>query len=311
MPYSALSDDASTVSQFTRRKEITATTDGTSTPVSYQVKLIITYESEMQVDFDDIRFNTKAGVYIDYWIESHTDSATATVWIKLSDAITDPGSDTIWMYYGNPGLSNGADGNDVFLFFDDFPGLSIDTNKWTVGEGDVTVGSNTLTLSGTDGVRGLIYGKTNISIDAAIHTMVRYAQLDSRNSHFCTLRVSDSSSKADVYCRWNTGLPALVTNDGEAFTLTDCDSIDTPTDWHGYSLTWKSGEVKMYQDDTLKITHTENIPSMDLVASFHEGTIVGGDIDVDWVFARKFITNKPTVSYSSAQHRRRVSCFIG
>lgn len=131
MVYLALSDDSSTESQFTRRKKITITTSGTSTPVGYQIKFTIDFESEMQADFEDIRFNTQAGEYIDYWVESYTASTTAIVWVELPDAITDPGSDYIWMYYGNISLSDGSDVGDTFVFGDDFPGSSLDTGKWT------------------------------------------------------------------------------------------------------------------------------------------------------------------------------------
>ena len=140
MVYTALSDDISTLSQFTRRRAITITTGGTSTPVNYQVKLTITYESEMQADFDDLRFNTKAGTYIDYWIESYTALRSAIIWVELPDAITDPGSDYIWMYYGNTSLSDGGVGTDTFLshFDGDSTGWTeVDPNSHIASLGDM------------------------------------------------------------------------------------------------------------------------------------------------------------------------------
>ncbi|NOR85467.1 DUF2341 domain-containing protein, partial [archaeon] len=100
---------------FSNREQITITTNGTSTPADYQVKLNISYESEMQADFDDIRFTNASDSEIAYWIESKVDSNYANIWVNLSDAITDPGSDIIWMYYGNPGLSDGGVGTDTFV----------------------------------------------------------------------------------------------------------------------------------------------------------------------------------------------------
>jgi len=115
MVYSAKSDAVGTISQFTRRKAIKITTSGTSTPTNYQIKVTIVYETVMNVNFNDIRFNSKNGVYIDYWIESYTASTTATVWLELPDAITDPGSDSIWMYYGNAAVSDAGNGNNTFI----------------------------------------------------------------------------------------------------------------------------------------------------------------------------------------------------
>ncbi|MCK4919255.1 MAG: DUF2341 domain-containing protein, partial [Candidatus Pacebacteria bacterium] len=100
-PVYTAKSDISTDSQFTNRKLITITTTGTSTPVNYQVKVTVPYDSDMQTDFQDVRFNTTAGTYIDYWIESSTTSTTADIWLELPDAIADPGSDDIYMYYGN------------------------------------------------------------------------------------------------------------------------------------------------------------------------------------------------------------------
>lgn len=113
MVYVGLSD-STTQSQFTRRKAITVLTDGTTTPINYEVKLTISYESPMQADFSDLRFNTTDGRYLDYQIETYVSSSSATVWVKLIDSVADPGTDTIWMYYGNPNLDDGGVGSDVF-----------------------------------------------------------------------------------------------------------------------------------------------------------------------------------------------------
>ena len=99
-----------TPNTFTNRKAITISHSGVLT--DYQTKLTIAYESEMLSNFDDIRFVTDSGAHVPYWIESKTDSTTADVWIKsdLSD-----GDTTVWMYYGNDGLSSGSDDTDIFL----------------------------------------------------------------------------------------------------------------------------------------------------------------------------------------------------
>jgi len=114
-PIYTAKSDINTDSQFTNRKLITITTTGTSTPVNYQVKVTVPYDSNMQIDFQDVRFNTTDGTYIDYWIESSTTSTTADIWIELPDAITDPGSDDIYMYYGNGVLNDSGDRSTVFI----------------------------------------------------------------------------------------------------------------------------------------------------------------------------------------------------
>ena len=57
----------------------------------------LTYQENMQADFDDIRFYTAAGDSIDYWIEEKTDSTSANVWVEL------PAADMLYIYayFGN------------------------------------------------------------------------------------------------------------------------------------------------------------------------------------------------------------------
>ena len=84
---------------------------------AYQVKLIIPSVEGMQTDFDDIRFADEHGDGLSYWIES-ADVELATVWVKL-DHIAQ-GTSRINMYYGNPLARSASNGDETFLFFDDF-----------------------------------------------------------------------------------------------------------------------------------------------------------------------------------------------
>ncbi|MEM3455459.1 MAG: LamG domain-containing protein, partial [Candidatus Micrarchaeia archaeon] len=64
-------------SSFPYRKQINITS---STPLTdYQVALNITYNSHMQLDFDDIRF-VQGGTKLPYWIEDKVDGQWAYVW---------------------------------------------------------------------------------------------------------------------------------------------------------------------------------------------------------------------------------------
>jgi hypothetical protein len=110
------------------RKAITITELSDSALVDYQVKIDLDYEPTMQANFGDLRFINAADNLLDYWIESKTDGASATVWVEVDDieASTDT---TIYMYYGNPAASSASDGSATFDFFDDFSG---DLSKWTI-----------------------------------------------------------------------------------------------------------------------------------------------------------------------------------
>lgn len=303
MVYSALSDDSSTVSQFARRKAITVTTGGTSTPANYQVKLAITYESGMQSDFQDIRFNTKTRDYIDYWIGSKITSTSAVVWVELPDAITNPGSDTIWMYYGNPGLSDGGILEDTMIFGDDFPGSSLDLTKWDVMAGTPTV-SDGLTLAGGDEwIQSDNTFDTNhvITFRAQI-TDIDYVWLFSGYipaTDNVIMYASDTANNLRV----KTGRPVGVT---EWSTITDYTDA-----WHTFE-TYRNGATNIIfkVDGGTEATHTI-IPT---TTSLHIGLrsySASSQCDVAWVHIRKYIANEPTVSYGTEQHQRRILQFIG
>lgn len=107
---------------WTRRVPLTIT----DFQADFQTKVTVTYDADMQADFDDIRFyDTSAFAELPHWIESKTDGVSATIWVKTG------ASNTIYMYYGNASAAGISSGTLVFEFFDNFPGTTISTAKWT------------------------------------------------------------------------------------------------------------------------------------------------------------------------------------
>ncbi|WP_048065292.1 DUF2341 domain-containing protein [Methanosarcina acetivorans] len=116
-------------SVFSNYKRITISPSSDGTLTDYQVKLDINYESEMQSDFDDLRFVDENGILLPYWIEEKVDSSYAKVWVKVP-VIDGIDGATIKMYYDNSYVSSAENGDDVFEFFDDFESGVIDNAKW-------------------------------------------------------------------------------------------------------------------------------------------------------------------------------------
>ena len=77
---------------------------------------------------NDIRFGTtsnpQTAEQLPQWIEEYDDNS-ATIWIKLPS----DGSDTIYMFVGNSSASLFSDGEEVFIFYDDF--ADDDYSGWT------------------------------------------------------------------------------------------------------------------------------------------------------------------------------------
>lgn len=117
---SGLSMDGSGV--WTRRMPLTIS----NFQPNFQTKVTISYDADMKANFDDIRFYDETNkLEIPYYLESKTNSSTATVWIKTG------ANNAISLYYGNASALSTSNGAVVYEFFDDFAGTSINTAKWT------------------------------------------------------------------------------------------------------------------------------------------------------------------------------------
>ncbi len=134
---------------WTRRVPLTIT----NFQADFQTKVTVTYDADMQADFDDIRFyDTTTFSELQHWIESKTDGVTATVWVKTG------ANNTIYMYYGNPSATGISDGSLVFEFFDNFVGTTINTTKWTEIDPNNSIAQN----------NGLILNDVSDSWDKAL-----------------------------------------------------------------------------------------------------------------------------------------------
>lgn len=101
---------------WTREKVITVT----NPTANYQMRLNVTYDSDMQNDFDDLRFvDSDGSTALPYWIETKVNSAYALLWVKLHDTDT-----SINMYYGNAGATKTSNGTATWDYF-----LDWSTNK--------------------------------------------------------------------------------------------------------------------------------------------------------------------------------------
>jgi len=95
---------------YTRCKNITINNPTGTTLNNFPVNLNITYDADMQSDFDDLKFYTGdcggTGVSQYAELENKTDSANAYVWVKTN---LTAGLNTLSMYYKNSTVSSGWD----------------------------------------------------------------------------------------------------------------------------------------------------------------------------------------------------------
>jgi len=110
-------------SSWSKRVPIHINNTGNSNALTdYQVMINITYNSDMNSNFSDIRVvNETSGTAIPYWIENKSNGNWCKIWFNASYI---PASswynDTYYLYYGNPSASSASDGDATFKKFYSF-----------------------------------------------------------------------------------------------------------------------------------------------------------------------------------------------
>ncbi len=95
-----------------QRSPITIQNPG-NTLTNYQIKLNLPYDSDMQNDFDDLRFvESDHSTLLSHWTESKNPGNQATIWIKIPSLPS--GATTIYAYYGNTQASSISNPSTTF-----------------------------------------------------------------------------------------------------------------------------------------------------------------------------------------------------
>ena len=125
-----------------KRERVRITNTSTSTIGSAQVKMTVPYDSDMQANFQDLRFTDSSGTTsISFWVEASTSVTQATVWVEVPSLPASSFAD-VFMYYGNGSANSASDGPSTFKFFDDF-----EDNNITEYSGDTTLFSNSTSFN--------------------------------------------------------------------------------------------------------------------------------------------------------------------
>jgi len=90
----------------------------------------VSLNRKCKADFGDIRFTANDGVTeLSYWIEEKVPGSHAVFWIKIPNDLSTR-SQSFYVYYGKGTASAASNGDNTFLFFDDFNDPIDWTNKW-------------------------------------------------------------------------------------------------------------------------------------------------------------------------------------
>ncbi|MFA5178282.1 MAG: DUF2341 domain-containing protein, partial [Candidatus Paceibacterota bacterium] len=288
---------------YSKRQPITI--NSASALTDYQVKLTITYDSDMQPDFDDLRFTSADGTTeLSYWLESKTDSTTAIVWVKVPSLAS--GDNTLYMYYANASATTASNGDNTFVFFDDFLGSSLDTNKWSNslipyngGIGTIGVSNSQLTLTQTRAASSGVSMRSVSELASDTYT-IRY-KCDARlsNGPYAQMRVVlHDSTTADP-----GGWGSFFSQDGNAVVFNSLFTAETyitstPAIWE------QQGRVTnpiLKKDGVIKLTYlgTPSAPAGKYIRIWAYYTNTAEKID--WILVRQYVATEPISSFGAEQ----------
>ena len=192
---------------------------------NYQIMVTIPYDSNMQNDYDDIRFTAFDNItLLDHWRESYTASTTAIFWVEVSANLDS--NQIITMYWGNADATSLSNGTATFLFYEDWSSQSI-----AVWNNPVDQQDGQITFSPTDATQGGYVAK--VEGDDADSYMI-YTDYTYTAPYALRFRANiEEGSGGTNYGRVGTASPSVVgrayiqtSPTGETFVVVDDDSND-------------------------------------------------------------------------------------
>jgi PKD repeat protein len=246
--------------------------------------------SKCLADYGDIRFVASDNTTeLSYWMEANAGSY-ADFWVKIPSIVSDS---SIYIYYGNSSATTTSNGDDTFVFFDDFSSGSVDSSKWTI-TGTPVITSGIVRLTGSQE----IVGKTSFGVGYSLYTRAALFN-PSGSGNYAAIVFNQSPGM--VYIDSNngyTGLQQILSYNG---TSASASTITTNTSTCVYRIEKISASsCKYYRDSTLLGEKTVYLNTGSGAAKF--SSLGSGYVDIDYVFVKVYSTTEPThVSWSEEQ----------
>lgn len=215
----------------------------TGTPMNdYQVKVILTTSnfdySKANVNGNDIRFvDTPGGNNYNYWIQNWNATGTSIIWVEVTTA----GTTTFYMIYGNPAATSQSNGDNTFIFFDDFSGPTLNTAKW---------GFDSDIYANYSFYQGNLAMRADTPMDNFQNTGIGFSNLtlyhDATPGYYNPEgAITGATTFSTIHLNSNTGSWWVVTNVGQ---------------WSTAEIQWISSSLVKYVNVTNTISSTTNIP---------------------------------------------------
>jgi hypothetical protein len=298
-----------------RKKHIINAATGAGT--LYQVKVTVHYASgvdsagdvylggKCRTDFGDVRWCSSDGrTQLDYWIESKTDGDNAVFWVEVADDLsTNPA--TIYIYYGKADATTTSNGDNTFLFFDDF---NVDLSKWTVVSGTWTISNGELVSATTDDDQ--IRSADTYGNFADIRIRSKYRNIQNDVFYLCMARWSGSGDFYGYQAETNVGATEywmdMWKRVGGSWTELGTHAVVSDSGNHIMEFLLSGSSLKGLRDGVQTHSVTDTTFTSGKVG-IRRGDTATTPFYVDWFFVSKYVDPEPTHgSWGRLERRTRV-----
>jgi hypothetical protein len=316
--YQGYPSDPGWLEGWTYRKRLQVENPSGQTATDYAIRITVHYGSgsdsgenvymsgRCRSDFGDVRFTSSdsESVY-DHWLQSKSDGDAAVVWVEVPSIPPSDGA-VLYCYYGNASASSLSNGEATFLFFDDFEGYSIDTNKWA---GDTDQAAGEWYVSGGSAwchsQEKTIYSKNDYT---DVESLVRI-EIGEESSGFIGIRGNPYGEPVSQYRRYDLYFES--DNGGNRLFLklrklaSASFSVLQTDDWSSYGYDYLSaslgGAGSQIEAEARSSVEQSQLSAKDSDypqghVSIGTGSLMNYGISVDWFVLRPLIDPEPTCS---------------
>jgi hypothetical protein len=260
-------------SSWDYRQRVRIVSDTPTSTATTAVKMTVSYDSDMQADFDDLRFTAADGItLLTHWVERVVPSATAVVWVRVPAVL--PDTTTVFMYYGSSTASSISSSTGTMAVVDDFEDNNIteysgETSLFQVDTTPAFGGSYALEPSNTLGrtsVDGLFRTDRTVSQGQVVRWM-QYINVTAPEDDACTffgVQTPGTSNQNYALCLQRFGVDRMViarnvTDNDSSGTVLASTTVAFATGWYEVEVDWQTNNqiaATLYTDAGVVVATT-------------------------------------------------------
>lgn len=284
-------------SNWGKKKKIEITENSGINLKDYQLRLNISYNSDMNNDWSDVRFLDSSETHeLDYFLWNTTsDYAIIDVQMNISAS----SSDYFYLYYGNPIASTTSNGENTYYYFEDFNDESgSKPSGWTDINGDGTYDFID-NVNPYEGTKFFHHNDTGGDSNPTGNASATTYDMGKYMFQYASLSGGASPSPLNFYITNLTSVDTANKRCVSAYVLT------TGASWTSYQFQWNSSNVwrAVIDEDAGSFSAYDNaVDGVDDCGSFffaHSNGAATGNSSIDIFAFANFTYPEPNYSVGS------------